>query len=185
MSVLDKKDLERRMASAVKFFEDKLAGVHGGRPSPSLLDSIKVDAYGSATPLSQLGSVTVSDSQQLTVQVWDAGLIGAVEKAIRDSNLDLNPQSAGGVIRVNIPPPTEERRNQYITLVGKYAEEARVAVRGVRRSGLDQLKAEEKNGGVSKDDIRTESDNVQKMTDEHVATINTMLAKKETDLKTV
>lgn len=181
----DYKDLRKRMESAVSFFEEKLVGVHGGRPSPGLLDNIKVNAYGSMMPLNQLASVNISDAQQLSVQVWDVNLTQSVEKAIRDSDLDLNPQAAGGVLRINIPPPSEERRTQLISLVGKYAEEARVVVRGIRKSGMDEAKDAEKNNEISQDEMHRASGEVQKLTDEFVAKINVALQKKEQDLKTI
>ena len=185
MAVVDFADLRKRMQGAVKFFEDKLSGVHGGRPSPGLLDGVKVDAYGAPMPLNQVASVNVSDARQLSVQVWDASLTQAVEKAIRDSDLDLNPQAAGGVLRINIPPPSEERRKQLIAMIGKYAEEARVAVRGVRRSGMDDAKAAEKAGDLSQDELHKETAEVQKLTYEYVSKINEILEVKEQDLKTI
>ncbi|NQY82773.1 MAG: ribosome recycling factor [Alphaproteobacteria bacterium] len=185
MPAVDLQDIRKRMTGAVKVFEDKLRGIHGGRPSPGLFDGIRVDAYGSSMLLNQVASVNISDARQLSVQVWDVSLTQAVEKAIRDSDLNLNPQAAGGVLQINIPPPSEEQRKQLISLIGKYAEEARVAVRGVRRSGMDNAKAAEKSGGISQDEMHKESAEVQKLTDEFVSKINTILENKEQDLKTI
>lgn len=185
MEIVDHKDISHRMEGAISVFEGKINGIRGGRVSANLLDSIKVDAYGSMMPLNQVASVTVVDAQHLSVQVWDATLVTAAEKAIRDSDLDLNPQAAGSVLRINVPPPSEERRGQLVALAGKFAEEARVAVRGVRRSGMDVIKAAEKAGHVSEDDLRREQAEVQKQTDHFIERINQILDQKETELKTV
>lgn len=181
----DKADLKRRMEGALDVLHKEFAGLRTGRASASLLDPVVVDMYGSKMPLNQVGTVSVPESRMLSVQVWDANAAPMAEKAIRDSGLGLNPMREGNVIRVPLPDLNEERRQELTKVAGKYAEAARVAVRNVRRDGMDSLKAAEKDGEISEDEHKRMSDEVQKMTDEVISKIDTTLESKEKDIMTV
>jgi len=163
----------------------EFAGLRTGRASAALLEPITVDAYGSKMPLNQVGTVGVPDPRMLAVQVWDTGLVGAVEKSIRDSGLGLNPQTEGNLVRVPIPELTEERRIELTKIANKYAEQARVAARNVRRDGMDTLKRMEKDGEISQDDQRQWSQDIQKLTDETVSTIDAALTTKDQEIMQV
>ena len=180
-----KSDLRRRMEGAVDVLHKEFAGLRTGRASASLLEPIVVDAYGSEMPLSQVGTVGVPEPRLLTVQVWDKSVVKAVEKAIRESNLGLNPASDGQLVRVPIPPLTEERRVELTKVAGKYAEEARVAVRNVRRHGMDDLKHLEKDGKISKDEHRDFGEEIQGITDEFVKKIDETLESKDKEIMQV
>jgi ribosome recycling factor len=149
------------------------------------LDPIQVDAYGAMMPLNQVATVSVPEPRLLSVQVWDRSMVGAVEKAIRDSDLGLNPSTEGQTMRIRIPELNEQRRKEMVKVAHKYAEEARIAVRHVRRDGMDLLKKLEKDGHISKDDIERHSDQVQKATDQSVADIDAALAGKEKEIMQV
>lgn len=177
----DKNDILRRMEGAVDVLQKEFGGLRTGRASVNLLDPVMVDAYGSKMPLSQVGTVTVPEPRMLAVQVWDAGLVKATEKAIRDSGLGLNPMPEGNTIRIPLPDLTEERRKELQKVAGKYAEAARISVRNVRRDGMDAIKK----GGAPEDEQKRQSDEVQKMTDEIIKKIDTMLADKEKDIMKV
>jgi len=178
-------DIERRMNGAMEALKREFAGLRTGRASAALLEPITVVAYGSKMPLNQVGTVGVPDPRMLTVQVWDTGLVGAVDKSIRDSGLGLNPQTEGNLVRVPIPELTEERRVELTKIANKYAEQARVAVRNVRRDGMDTLKRMEKDGEISQDDQRQWSHDIQKMTDETVSTIDAALTTKDQEIMQV
>jgi ribosome recycling factor len=178
----DLADLKKRMDSALEVLRKELQGLRTGRASASLLEPIVVEAYGSEMPLTQVGTVNVPEPRMLTVQVWDRGLVKAVEKAIRSSSLGLNPAVDGQLIRVPLPELTQERRNELVKVAHKYAEQARVAVRNVRRDGMDQLKRLEKDGDISQDEHKQWSDEVQKLTDKHVEAVNQLLEQKEKDI---
>lgn len=180
-----KADLKKRMQGAYEAFSKELAGLRTGRASPNFLDPVVVEAYGSPTPLQQVGNVNVPEPRLLTVQVWDNNLIKAVEKAIRDANLGVNPSADGNLIRVPLPELTQDRRKELIKLASKYAEGARVAVRSVRRDGMDQLKKLEKAKELSEDEARRVADEVQTLTDEFVEKVDQALAVKEKDLSHV
>lgn len=182
MSDPNLKDIKRRMDGAQQALRREFAGLRTGRASAGLLEPITVDAYGSSMPLNQLATVSVPEPRMITVQVWDRGLASAVEKAIRNSDLGLNPASEGQVIRVPIPPLSEERRQELVKVAGKYAEQARVAVRNVRRDGMELLKKMEKDGEISKDEHHKWSDEIQKMTDEHTKAVDGALAQKEEEI---
>jgi ribosome recycling factor len=170
------------MDGAIDALHKEFSGLRTGRASTALLDNIVVDAYGAQMPLNQVGAVSVPEPRMLSVQVWDKGVIKAVEKAIRDSNLGLNPQSDGNVVRVPIPELSEERRIEMSKIAGRYAEQARVAVRNVRRDGMDSLKKMEKDGEISQDEHRARGDDVQEMTDAHIKTIDELVAQKEQEI---
>ena len=175
-------DIERRMNGAVDALKREFGGLRTGRASAALLDPIMVDAYGSKMPLTQVGTVGVPDPRMLTVQVWDASLVGAVEKSVRDSGLGLNPQTEGNLIRVPIPELTEERRVELTKIANKYAEQARVATRNVRRDGMETLKRMEKDSEISQDDQRKWSQDIQKLTDDTVKSIDEALAGKDQEI---
>jgi len=179
------KDIKRRMDGAMDAFRSDLAGLRTGRASASLLEPINVEAYGAQMPMNQVGNISAPEPRLLSVQVWDANLVGAVEKAIRDSDLGLNPQTEGQVIRVPLPDLTEERRKELVKVAGNYAEQARVAVRNVRRDGMDQLKKAEKAGDISQDEQHARSDDVQKATDDHIKDIDELLAQKQGEIMQV
>lgn len=182
---IDKKDLERRMEGALASLQSDLAGLRTGRASPNLLDSVMVPAYGSSMPLNQVGSVSVLDARTVAVNVWDKSLVGATDKAIRDSGLGLNPVTDGTTLRIPIPVLNEERRTELTKIAGKYGEQARVAVRNVRRDGMDQLKKAEKDGEISEDRSRGLSDDVQKLTDKYISRIDEIVKGKEAEIMQV
>ena len=181
----DVKDLERRMHGAVESLKGEYSGLRTGRASTAMLDTVQVDAYGSKMPLNQVATVSVPEARLLSVQVWDAGMAKAVEKAIADSGLGLNPQPEGNIIRITIPELNEERRTELTKVAGKYAETARVSVRNVRRDGMEALKKAEKDKEISEDDHKRHADEVQKLTDQNIVTIDKMLEEKEKDIMTI
>ncbi|MCS0497801.1 ribosome recycling factor [Ancylobacter mangrovi] len=182
---IDIADLKRRMQGAISVLKQELSGLRTGRASASLLEPIQVEAYGSHMPLSQVASVNVPEPRLLSVQVWDRGMVSAVEKAIRDSNLGLNPQTEGQVLRVRIPELTQERRQELVKVAHKYAEAARVSIRHVRRDGLDTLKKAEKDGEMSSDELSRMSDQVQKATDQSIVEVDQVLSTKEKEILAV
>ena len=175
-------DLKRRMNGAVQVLDDEFAGLRTGRAMPALLEPINVDAYGSRMPMNQVGTISAPDARLLTVQVWDKSLVAPVEKAIREAGLGLNPQTDGMLIRVPIPQLSEERRVEMTRIAGKYAEQARVAVRNVRRDGIDKLKRMEKDGEMSRDEQRAWTDEIQTLTDAAIKTIDDAFAAKEAEI---
>ncbi|MEO5335572.1 MAG: ribosome recycling factor [Magnetospirillum sp. WYHS-4] len=180
-----KKDLEHRMEGSLGVLHKEFAGLRTGRASTSLLEPITVEAYGSPMPMNQVGTIGTPEPRMLTVQVWDKGLVKAVEKAIRDANLGLNPQTDGQLVRVPIPALNEERRKELTKVAGKYAEEARVHVRNVRRHGMDELKKLEKDHKISEDEHRTFGEEVQKLTDSYIKKIDEALHAKEKEIMQV
>ncbi|WP_196258282.1 ribosome recycling factor [Pelagibacterium limicola] len=178
-------NLRTRMKKSIDSMKGDLAGLRTGRASASLLEPIMVDAYGSAMPLNQVATVSVPESRMLSVQVWDRSMAGAVEKAIRESNLGLNPMAEGATIRVPLPELNEERRRELSKVAHQYAEQARVAVRHVRRDGIELLRKLEKDGEMGQDEARVNSDKVQKATDEAIAEIDTLVAAKEQEIMQV
>jgi ribosome recycling factor len=185
MSGFDMADLRKRMNGAVEVLRKEFAGLRTGRASASLLEPISVQAYGSEMPLNQVGTVGVPEPRMLSVQVWDKSLVKAVEKAIRTSDLGLNPAVEGTLIRVPIPELSQERRAELAKVAARYAEAARVAVRNVRRDGMEQLKRQEKDGDLSQDAHHKISHQVQELTDSEVKQINDMLAAKESEIMTI
>ncbi len=175
-------ELKRRMDGALEALRREFAGLRTGRASVHLLEPITVNAYGSEMPLTQVGTIGVPEPRLITVQVWDRSQVSAVEKAIRDSGLGLNPSSEGQLVRVPIPELSQERRVEMTKIAHKYAEQARVAVRNVRRDGMDVLKRMEKDGEISKDEHRAWADEVQKITDDHIKRIDDVLAQKEKEI---
>ena len=185
MSDNDITGLKRRMEGSLKTLAHEFSGLRTGRASVNLLDSIMVDAYGSILPLNQVANVNVPESRLLTVQVWDKGMVKAVEKAIGSSNLGLNPAADGQTVRVPIPELSQERRAELVKIAGKYAEGAKVAVRNIRRDGMDYYKKLEKDGDISKDEHHNKSDEIQKLTDDFIKTIDESLKSKEKEIMPV
>ena len=182
MAGFDLEDLRRRMEGAVKVLHPEFGGLRTGRASVGLLEPVSVEAYGGQMPLSQLATVSAPEARLLTVQVWDKTMVKAVDTAIRDGGLGLNPIAEGQLIRVPIPELTEERRKELAKIAHKYAEDARVSVRNVRRDGMDTLKRMEKAGDISEDEHRQRGDEVQKLTDEMITTIGDKMEHKEQDI---
>ena len=181
----DENDLKRLMDGAIEALKREFAGLRTGRASTSLLDMVQVEAYGANMPMNQVASVSLPEPRLLTVQVWDDGNVKAVERAIIDSELGLNPQTEGNLIRVPIPELSEERREEMTKVAAKYAEQARVAVRNVRRDGMDGLKKLEKDGEISQDEHRARGDDIQQMTDGHISNIDELLETKEQEIMQV
>jgi len=170
------------MDGAVEVLKKEFSGLRTGRASPHLLDPVQVDAYGSAMPLAQCGTVSVPEPRLITVQVWDKALVRSVEKAIRDAGLGLNPQSEGQTVRVPIPDLNEERRRELTKLAAKYGEQARISVRNVRRDGLDTLKKMEKAGDISEDEQRKIQHEIQALTDDFIKRIDDSVASKDKEI---
>jgi ribosome recycling factor len=182
MPAYNKQDLDRRMHGALDVFKHDLAGLRTGRASTALLDPIQVDVYGAMMPINQVATVSVPEARLLSVQVWDRSNIGAVEKAIRNAGLGINPIVDGQLIRLPIPELTEERRKELAKLAGQYAEKARIAVRNVRRDGMDALKTDEKKHEISEDEHKRHSTEVQKLTDNVIAEIDAAAHAKEQEI---
>jgi ribosome recycling factor len=180
--VYDKADLERRMAGAVEALKHDLAGLRTGRASTALLDPIMVTAYGSQMPLNQVATVSVPEPRMISVQVWDKSMVGPADKAIRSAGLGLNPIVDGQVLRLPIPDLTEERRKELAKLCSSYAEKAKIAVRNVRRDGMDNLKTDEKKHGLSEDERKRHEAEVQKLTDATIAEIDAAASTKEKEI---
>lgn len=183
--MVDLVDLEKRMDGAVESFKNNLGGLRTGRASTALVDNMKVEVYGSMMPLNQLASVNIPEPRTISISVWDQNNVAAVEKAIMNSDLGLNPNSEGGVIRMNLPDLTEERRKELVKVAGGYAEQSRVAVRNVRKDGMDIIKKEKNDSEISEDEMHGLSDEIQKLTDDHVKLIDEALAEKEVDIMKV
>jgi ribosome recycling factor len=178
-------DIRKRMDGAIEVLRKEFSGLRTGRASASLLEPVTVPAYGSDVPLNQVGTVSVPEPRLLSVQVWDKGLVKAVEKAIRNSGLGLNPSSDGTLVRIPVPELSEERRGELAKVASRYAEQARVAVRNVRRDAMEQLKRLEKDGELSQDEQHKVADQVQQLTDQEIKRINDLLAAKEAEIMTV
>lgn len=181
----DLQDLKNRMQGAIDMLEKEFSGLRTGRASVNMLEPVTVDVYGARMPLNQVANVSVPEPRMLTVQVWDMNNTKAVEKAIRDSGLGLNPQGEGSLIRVPIPELSTERRAELQKVAGKYTEQTRIAIRNVRRDGMDAIKKAVKDNEISEDDEKKQSDEVQKATDHFIKLVDDMLAKKETDIMKV
>jgi len=178
-------DLQRRMQGSLQTLRHEFAGLRTGRATTSLLDPVQVVAYGQSMPLNQVATVSVAEARMLAVQVWDKGMVTAVDKAIRDANLGLNPTVEGQVLRIRIPELNEQRRKELAKIAHKYAEEAKIAVRHVRRDGIDQLKKMVKDKAISEDDEKRFTGDVQKATDKAVGEVDTVLAAKEKEIMQV
>ena len=183
--VYNKDEINRRMAGAVQTLKGELNGLRTGRASAALLDPVKVEAYGNTVPINQVGTVSTPEARMITVQVWDKGLAKAVDKAIRDAGLGLNPQMDGQLLRIPLPELNQERRKELSKLAAKYAEAARVAVRNVRRDGMEVLKKLEKDHKIGQDEHHTKGDELQKLTDSHIKDIDAALHAKEQEIMQV
>jgi ribosome recycling factor len=182
---IDLDDIERRMKGANEALKSEFAGLRTGRASTSLLDPVVVDVYGSNMPINQIGTVSVPEPRMLSVQVWDKANVSAVEKAIRNSGLGLNPMLDGQLVRIPIPELNEERRRELAKIAAKYAEQARIAVRNVRRDGMDQLKKAEKDKLISEDDHKMYADEIQELTNKYVGDVDSALQTKESEIMQV
>ncbi len=178
-------DAKRRMGKSVETFKNEVARVRTGRASVALLDGIKVDYYGTQMPINQMATITVQDARLIVIQPWDVSAISAIEKAIQRSELGLNPVNDGKIIRISVPPLTEERRKELVKKVRKMAEEARVAIRNIRRDVLDDFKDLKKEGEISEDDFYRAQDQLQKITDEYIGKIEKILEQKEKEIMTI
>ena len=185
MNEINKDDLVKRMDGAINSFSGDLVGLRTGRASTNMVDGILVDAYGQKMPIDQVGSISVPEARMISIQVWDKGLVIAVEKAIHESGLGLNPQTDGELIRIPIPELNEERREELSKIAGKYAEQSRVAIRNLRRDGMDEIKKIEKDGTVGKDRAVDLSNEVQELTDDYIKKIDEMLSQKENEIRQV
>lgn len=183
--LFDMDDLKRRMLGAVAALRQDLSSLRAGRASANLLDPIEIDAYGARMPISQVATVSTPEARLISVQVWDRSMVGPVERAIRDSDLGLNPNTEGQTIRLRLPELNQERRQEMVKVAHKYTENARVAARHVRRDGMDLLKKLEKDGKMSQDEVSRLSDQVQKVTDQTIADIDGTLAVKEKEIMQV
>ena len=178
----DFQDIQRRMEGAINAFKHDIASLRTGRASSNLLDAVLVKAYGSDMPLNQVATVSVPEPRMISVSVWDKSMVGAVDRAIREANLGFNPIVDGNNLRIPLPELNEQRRKELVKIAHGYAENARVAVRHVRRDGMDFLKKAEKDGDISEDDHRRQSEQVQKLTDDTISTVDSLLAGKEAEI---
>lgn len=181
----DEADLRRRMNGAIESLKSDFGGLRTGRASVSLLDPVMVDAYGSQMPLNQVASVSTPEARLISVQIWDKGMVAAADKAVRNAGLGLNPVVDGQTLRIPIPELNEERRAEMTKIAGKYAEGAKVAVRNVRRDGMETLKREEKDGNISQDEQKSLGEDVQKLTDKMVTEIEGLAEAKEKEIMQV
>jgi ribosome recycling factor len=175
-------DTNRKMESSIAILQKELAGIRTGRASLALLDGIKVDYYGNPSPLTQVATLSVPDSRLISIQPWDTSLLPAIEKAILSSNLGLTPTNDGKIIRISIPPLTEERRKELVKVVKKIAEDCKVAIRNVRRESMEHLKSLEKDKKISQDDHKKANDEVQKITDKFIKRVDDITAKKDKEI---
>ncbi|MBS0122985.1 ribosome recycling factor [Thetidibacter halocola] len=182
---LDTDDLKRRMEGAMASLRTEFASLRTGRASASMLEPVMVEAYGQMTPINQVGTVNVPEPRMVTINVWDKGLVGKVEKAIRESGLGINPQLNGTIIMLPIPELNEERRRELTKVAGQYAESARVSVRNVRRDGMDQIKKAKNDGHMSEDDQKLWESEVQDLTDKYIKKIDTALETKQEEIMQV
>jgi ribosome recycling factor len=181
----DIKEIEKRMRASIEAFKRELSGLRTGRASVNLLDPVHVMVYGSRMPLNQVATVSVPEPRMISVQVWDRSNVTAVDKAIREANLGLNPIVDGQILRLPIPALTAERRQELVKLAHKYAEQARIAIRNVRREAMDLLKKLEKDGKMSQDDHRSQADKVQELTDRIIKEVDATLVTKEAEIQKV
>lgn len=182
---IDLSDLKRRMDGAITAFKSDIASLRTGRASANVLDPVMVEAYGSRVPLNQVANITVPEARMLGVSIWDKSMVNAVDRAIRESNLGLNPIVDGQNLRIPLPELNEERRKSLVKVAHDYSEKAKVAVRNVRRDGMDSLKKAEKDGDIGQDVSRSQSEKVQKMTDEMISDIDRLLGEKEKEIMQV
>ena len=176
------KNAEARMDKAITALEHDLSTIRAGRANPAILDKVTVEYYGVPTPIQQVGTVAVPEARTITIQPWDASILGEIEKAINKSEIGISPQNDGKVIRLNFPPLTEERRKELVKTVKKYTEEAKVQIRNARRDALDDYKKKKKDGEVTEDDLNEIEKDIQKLTDKYIKEIDTICADKEKEI---
>ena len=185
MSDLIKNDISNRMDSSISSLKMEMSGIRAGRASPSMLDTIKVDVYGSKMPINQIGNITTPEPRLINIDIWDQGNVNAVEKAIRESDLGINPSIEGTLIRLPLPQLTEERKLEYIKLAKKIGEASKVAIRNIRRDGIEQFKKLEKNKEIGEDESKKLQSNIEEITSMHVKLIDSIVSDKEVDLSKV
>ena len=176
------KETETKMEKAIIALENDFAAVRAGRANPQILDRVTVDYYGTATPIQQVGTIAVPEARTLTIQPWDASILKDIEKAILASDLGLNPNNDGKMIRISFPAPTEERRKELVKTVSKRAEEAKVTIRGIRRDSIEKFKTMKKNGEITEDDLKNAEKKVQDITDKFIKEVDTVFDKKEKEI---
>ena len=179
---MDFKLLKEKMNNSIIFFEKEIASIRTSRANPSILDNILVDSYDNKTPLLQLGTVNVLDSNMITIQVWDSSMTQPIEKAIKGSNLGINPQTDGQIIRLPIPKLSEERREELAKVVSQYGEQAKIAIRNIRRDFIDKIKKDEKDKIITQDESKKNNTEIQKITDEYISTIEKTAANKQSEV---
>ena len=175
-------NLENKMASALSYYEKELSSLRTSRANPAILDNIMVNAYGSKTPINQLGNISIQDSNNITIQVWDSSITKFIETAIKESNLGINPQVDGQIIRLPIPKLSEERRKEIIKIASEYAENSKVTIRNIRREFIENCKNEQKNSSISEDELKKNIDDIQKVTDKNVEKIDKILEAKKIEI---
>ena len=185
MSDLIKNDIRTRMDSSISSLKTEMSGIRAGRASPSMLDTIKVDVYGSKMPINQIGNITTPEPRLINIEIWDQGNVNAVEKAIRESDLGINPSIEGTLIRLPLPQLTEERKLEYIKLAKKIGEASKVAIRNIRRDGIEQFKKLEKDKAIGEDDSKKLQSDIEEITSTHVKLIDSIVSEKEVDLSKV
>jgi ribosome recycling factor len=178
-------ELTKKMEGAISALKHEFSGLRTGRASVNLLDPVMVEAYGQSMPINQVGTITVPEARMVSVQVWDKSMVGAVDRAIRESNLGLNPIADGLVLRIPLPELNEERRKELVKVAHQYAEHAKVAIRHVRRDGMDHLKKAEKDSDIGQDEARSLSERVQKLTDGYITNVDEALSNKESEIMQV
>ncbi len=179
------KDFETKMQKTISVLNSEYATVRAGRANPAILDRVTVDYYGVATPLTQIGTVSVPDPRSILIQPWDAGILKEVEKAILASDIGITPNNDGKAIRLNFPPLTEERRKEIVKTIRKKGEDSKVAIRSIRRDAMDGVKADKKNGEITEDDVKNIENDVQKLTDKYIKEIDSVMAAKEKEIMEV
>ena len=178
-------ELEQRMQKAVAYYEESLSEIRAGRANPAILNKISVEYYGVSTPINQVAGISVPEARSIVIQPWDASILKDIEKAIIASDIGLNPNNDGRMIRLNFPELTEERRKEIVKDIRKIAEEARVGIRAIRRDGMDDAKAKQKNSEITEDEKASMEDKIQKLTDKYIAEVDTILEKKEKEIMSV
>ena len=178
-------DIESRMGSTLNSSKSELSGIRAGRASPNMLDSIKVDVYGQKMPINQIGNITTPDARTINIEIWDQSNVSIVEKALSESDLGINPQTEGGLIRLPLPQLTEERRSEFLKLAGKISENSKVAIRNIRRDGIEKIKLSEKNKDIGQDDSKKYQSSIEDITSKYIKEIDDNLKSKEEDLKKI
>lgn len=182
---MDYKFIEEKMEKSISVFAENLTAVRAGRANPAILNKVKVDYYGVETPISQVAGISVPEARLIVIQPWDLGLLKEIERAILASDIGVNPNNDGKVIRLSFPELNEERRKELVKDIKKMAEEAKVAIRGVRRDGIDEFKKMQKDSAITEDDLRTAEEDIQKITDKRIAEIDSITANKEKEIMSV